>query len=199
MQNNHQLILAMAKKQGLIRPRDLADHGLPRVALTRLVRSEQISRVGRGLYALPERQISEHGALAEIARKQPQAIICLMSALRFHNITTQAPFEVWIAIANKARAPKIDYPQLRIMRFSDASLSDGIEKHKIDGVNVLITTIPRTVVDCFKFRNKIGLDVAIEALHESWRDQRLNMDELWHYAKMCRVTNVIRPYIESLS
>ena len=199
MQNSHQNILGLAAERGLIRPCDLDALGLPSIALTRLVRQGLLSRVGRGLYARPDRTVSEHGTLAEVARKHPQAIICLLSALRVHDLTTQAPFEVWIAIPNKAHAPKIDYPPMRIMRFSGAALTEGIEAHRIDGVTVRVTNVARTVADCFKFRNKIGLDVAMEALQEAWRSRRVSMDELWRYGTLCRVANVMRPYMESLS
>ena len=199
MANSHQNILDLAAERGLIRPRDLTERGLPTVALTRLVRQGRLQRVGRGLYALPDRPVSEHNALAEVARKHPQAIVCLLSALRFHDLTTQSPFEVWLAIPNKARAPKMDYPPLRIVRFSGAALTRGVEDHVIDGVPVRVTSVARTVADCFKFRNKIGLDVALEALQEAWRAKRVSMDELWRYATLCRVANVMRPYMESLS
>jgi predicted transcriptional regulator of viral defense system len=198
MADSYQNILDLAAERSLIRPRDLTERGLPTVALTRLVRQGRLQRVGRGLYALPDRPVSEHNALAEVARKHPQAIVCLLSALRFHDLTTQSPFEVWLAIPNKARAPKIDYPPLRIVRFSGAALTDGVEEHAIDGVPVRVTSVARTVADCFKFRNKIGLDVALEALQEAWRAKRVSMDELWRYATLCRVTNVMRPYMESL-
>ena len=198
MQNSHQNILDLAAQRGLIRPCDLDALGLPSIALTRLVRQGLLSRVGRGLYARPDRTVSEHGTLAEVARKHPQAIICLLSALRVHDLTTQAPFDVWIAIPNKAHAPKMDYPPLRVMRFSGAALTEGIETHRIDGVTVRVTNVARTVADCFKFRNKIGLDVAMEALQEAWRSRRVSMDELWRYGTLCRVANVMRPYMESL-
>ena len=190
---SHQNILDLAAERGLIRPRDLTERGLPTVALTRLVRQGRLQRVGRGLYALPDRPVSEHNALAEVARKHPQAIVCLLSALRFHDLTTQSPFEVWLAIPNKARAPKMDYPPLRIVRFSGAALTRGVEDRVIDGVPVRVTSVARTVADCFKFRNKIGLDVALEALQEAWRAKRASMDELWRYATLCRVANVMRP------
>ena len=199
MATSHQNILDLAAERGLIRPRDLTERGLPTVALTRLVRQGRLQRVGRGLYALPDRPVSEHNALAEVARKHPQAIVCLLSALRFHGLTTQSPFEVWLAIPNKARAPKMDYPPLRIVRFSGVALTRGVEDHVIDGVPVRVTSVARTVADCFKFRNKIGLDVALEALQEAWRAKRASMDELWRYATLCRVANVMRPYMESLS
>lgn len=198
MDDQNSQVLDLAYSQGLIRSRDLAARGLPRVALTRLVQRGQLTRVGRGLYAIA-RPTSEHGALAEVARRQPQAIICLLSALRFHNLTTQAPFEVWLAIPNKSRAPKMDYPPLRVVRFSGAALTEGIEEHRIDEVPVRITSVAKTVVDCFKFRNKIGLDVALEALREAWQEKRVSMDELWRFATLCRVANVMRPYLESLS
>jgi predicted transcriptional regulator of viral defense system len=199
MADSYQNILALAAERSLIRPRDLTERGLPTVALTRLVRQGRLQRVGRGLYALPDRPVSEHNALAEVARKHPQAIVCLLSALRFHDLTTQSPFEVWLAIPNKARAPKMDYPPLRIVRFSGAALTRGVEDHVIDGVPVRVTGVARTVADCFKFRNKIGLDVALESLQEAWRAKRASMDELWRYATLCRVANVMRPYMESLS
>jgi predicted transcriptional regulator of viral defense system len=196
--NSHQKILDLAAERGLIRPRDLTERGLPTVALTRLVRQGRLQTVGRGLYSLPDRPVSEHNTLAEVARKHPQAIICLLSALRFQDLTTQSPFEVWLAIPNKARAPKMDYPPLRIVRFSGDALTDGVEQYAIDGVPVRVTNEARTVADCFKFRNKIGLDVALEALQEAWRAKRVSMDELWRYATLCRVANVMRPYMESL-
>jgi predicted transcriptional regulator of viral defense system len=125
-------------------------------------------------------------------------VVCLLSALRLHELTTQSPYEVWLAIPNNARAPRIDYPPIRVVRFSGAALSEGIEERKIDGVTVRFTNVPKTIADCFKYRNKIGLDVALEALHEAWNSKRCQMDELWHYASICRVSNVIRPYLESL-
>ena len=199
MESSHQTILDLATQRGLIRPRDLDERGLPSVALTRLVRQGLLTRVGRGLYSRPDRVVSEHGTLAEVARKHPQGIVCLLSALRVHDLTTQSPFEVWVAIPNKARAPKMDYPPLRVVRFSGAALIEGVEEHVIDGVPVRVTNVARTVADCFKFRNKIGLDVALEALQEAWRAKRVGMDELWRFAALCRVANVMRPYMESLS
>lgn len=199
MKSARQTILDLAAQRGLIRPRDLHEYGLPSIALTRLLRQGLLTRVGRGLYALPDRTVSEHGTLAEVARKHPQAIFCLLTALRVHDVTTQSPFEVWLAIPNRARAPKMDYPPLRVLRFSGVALTEGIEEFVIDRVPVRVTNLARTVADCFKFRSKIGLDVALEALQESWRAKRVGMDELWYYAKLCRVANVMRPYMESLS
>ena len=192
-------LLDLVRNQGLIRPRDLAPLGIPRVSLTRAVRRGQLERIGRGLYGLPGRPVSAHGVLAEVARRVPKGVVCLLSALRFHGLTTQAPFEVWLAIENKSIAPKLDYPPLRIVRFSGAALTEGVEEHLVDGVTVRVTGVAKTVADCFKYRNKIGLDVALEALREAWREKRMTSDDLWRYAKVCRVANVMRPYLESLT
>jgi predicted transcriptional regulator of viral defense system len=199
MDTTAERLIDLVRNQGLIRPRDLAPLGIPRVALTRAVRRGQLERIGRGLYGLPGRPVSAHGALAEVARRVPKGVVCLLSALRFHGLTTQAPFEVWLAIDNKAIAPKLDYPPLRIVRFSGAALTAGVEEHVVDGVTVRVTGVAKTVADCFKYRNKIGLDVALEALREAWRKKRMTSDDLWHYAKVCRVANVMRPYMESLT
>ena len=192
-------LIDLVRNQGLIRPRDLAPLGIPRVSLTRAVRRGQLERIGRGLYGLPGRPVSAHGSLAEVARRVPKGVVCLLSALRFHGLTTQAPFEVWLAIENKAIAPKLDYPPLRIVRFSGGALTEGVEEHVVDGVMVRVTGVAKTVADCFKYRNKIGLDVALEALREAWREKRMTREDLWRYAKVCRVANVMRPYLESLA
>lgn len=191
-------LLDLARTQGLIRACDLTPLGIPRVALTRAVRRGELERIGRGLYGLPGRVVSAQGTLAEVARKVPKGVVCLLSALRFYELTTQSPFEVWLAIENKAVKPKLDYPPLRIVRFSGAALTEGVEKHVVDGVTVRVTSVAKTVADCFKYRNKIGLDVALEALREAWNAKRMTGDEIWHYAKVCRVANVMRPYLESL-
>lgn len=199
MDTTAERLIDLVRNQGLIRPRDLAPLGIPRVALTRAVRRGDLERIGRGLYGLPGRPVSAHGALAEVARRVPKGVVCLLSALRFHGLTTQAPFEVWLAIDNKAIAPKLDYPPLRIVRFSGAALTAGVEEQVVDGVTVRVTCVAKTVADCFKYRNKIGLDVALEALREAWREKRMTSDDLWRYAKVCRVANVMRPYMESLT
>jgi predicted transcriptional regulator of viral defense system len=207
MESTQDAILELAGDRGLIRPLDLDAHGLPRVSLTRLVRQGRLARVGRGLYALPDRPASEYSVLAEVARRHPRTVVCLLSALCFHKLTTQAPFEVWLAIPNKARPPQLDCPPLRIVRFSAPGLTEGVEEHEIDGVPVRITGIARTVADCFKHRNKIGLDVALDALKEALKERggarsgtgrRASLDEIWRYAQLDRVANVMRPYLEAL-
>jgi predicted transcriptional regulator of viral defense system len=199
MNTHEQHLLNLARRQRIIRSRDLEAEGIPRVTLTRLVRKGQLERVGSGLYSLPDAQISEHTSLAQVTRKCPHGIICLLSALRVHDLTTQSPHEVWLAISSKSRPPKLEYPPLRIVRFSGPALTEGIDEQEFDGVKVRVTNIPKTVADCFKYRNKVGLDVALEALQEAHRSRRMKIDELWDFAKMCRVTRVMRPYIESLT
>jgi len=192
-------LLELARARGLLRPHDLAPLGIPRVELTRAVGRGQLERVGRGLYGLAARTVSAHGTLAEVARRVPKGVVCLLSALRFHDLTTQAPFEVWLAIDNKAATPKLGYPPLRLVRFSGAALTEGVEEHVVDGVTIRVTGVAKTVADCFKYRNKIGLDVALEALRDAWIGRRMTSDEIWHYAKIDRVANVMRPYLESLA
>ena len=192
-------LLELVRAQGLLRPHDLAPLGIPRVALTRAVRRGQLERVGRGLYGLVARPVSAHGTLAEVARRVPKGVVCLLSALRFHDLTTQAPFEVWLAIDNKAATPKLDYPPLRLVRFSGAAQAEGVEEHVVDGVTVRVTGVAKTVADCFKYRNKIGMDVALEALRDGWAQRKLTIDALWHHAAVNRVANVMRPYLESVT
>ena len=192
-------LLDLARTRGLVRSNELALLGIPRVALTRAVRRGQLERVGRGLYGLVARPVSAHGTLAEVARRVPKGVVCLLSALRFHGLTTQAPFEVWLAIDNKAATPRLGYPPLRLVRFSGAALTEGVEEHVVDGVTIRVTGVAKTVADCFKYRNKIGLDVALEALREAWNVKRMTSDQIWHYAKIDRVANVMRPYLESLA
>lgn len=199
MSDSTAITLSLARRQGYFRPRDIEAAGVSRTALARLVDKGKIVRLSRGLYALPDQSVSEYTALAEVTAQTPNVLICLLSALQFHGLTTQSPFEVWVAIPNKARAPKIDYPPLRIFRFSGAALTEGVEEHQVDGITVRVTCVAKTVVDCFKYRNKIGVDVAIEALREAWAAKRATMDELWHYAHICRMTNVMRPYLETLT
>lgn len=192
-------ILELAKQMGIIRPRDVEAVGIHREYLLRLYRKGNLERIGRGLYALPGTHTSASLVLAEISKRLPNAVICLISALEFHNLTTQVAHSVWIAIENKSWEPTFDYPPLEIVRLTGRAFSFGVEKHKVDRITVKVYSPARTVADCFKFRNKIGLDVALEALRETWQSRKVNMDELWKAAKVCRVTNVMRPYLESIT
>jgi predicted transcriptional regulator of viral defense system len=192
-------ILELAKQMGLIRPRDVEAAGIHREYLLRLYRDGYLARVGRGLYALPGTQTSESISLAEVAKRVPNAVICLISALQFHNLTTQIANRVWIAIENKKWEPEFDYPPLELVRFSGRAFSFGVEEHQVNRVPVKIYSPAKTVADCFKFRNKIGLDVALEALRETWRSRKATIDELWEAAKVCRVANVMRPSLEAIT
>ena len=191
--------LRLACHNGLLRARDLKAQGLPTVALTRLVAAGKIERVARGIYSLPNKQVSAHRSLAEVALRVPRGVVCLLSALRVHEIGTQAPFEVWLALPGNVVAPRLDQPALRIVRMSESTLTEGVERVTVDGIAVPVFCAAKTVADCFKYRNKIGLDVALEALHEGWRLKRFTMDELSRYATINRVANVMRPYLESLT
>ena len=157
-------------------------------------------QLSRGLYTLPNRIVTEHSTLAEVAIKFPHSIFCLLTALQIHGLTTQSPHQVWLAVDVKARAPHMQYPPLKVVRFSGEALESGVQTKVIDEVvSICVTDIEKTIVDCFKYRNKIGIDIAIEALHEAWRSKRMSMDQVWEYAKICRVNNVMRPYLESLN
>lgn len=191
--------LQLLRKVGILRPQDLATYNLSPVTLYSLYRQGKVIRTGRGLYLLPDTELTEHHSLAEACKRVPQGMVCLLSALRFHNIGTQNPFEVWLAVDRKARRPQVDYPPLHIVRFSGAALTEGIEIQEIEGVTVRVYTIAKTVADCFKYRHKIGLDVALEALRESLSTRRCTHQELWHYAKICRVGKVMQPYLEALA
>ena len=192
-------VMTLVKHAGVLRPRDLTQHHIPRQYLLRLQRRGQLQKVGRGLYIASETHLTEHQSLVEACKRVPQGIICLLSALRFHGLTTQAPSEVWMAIDDKAWRPKVDNPRLHVVRFSGEALASGIEDHIIEKVHVWVYGPAKTVADCFKYRNKIGLDVALEALRGCWRHRRATMDEMWKYAKVCRVANVMRPYLESIA
>jgi predicted transcriptional regulator of viral defense system len=158
-----------------------------------------IRRVGRGLYVAQDADVTAEHSYAEAAKAVPHGVICLLSALRMHRLTTQAPFEVWMAIDVKARKPKIEYSPLRIARFSGAALTEGVQERSIEGVRVRLYGPAKTVADCFKFRNKVGLDVALEALRECLQQRKSTRDEIHHMAQVCRVANVMRPYMESLT
>jgi predicted transcriptional regulator of viral defense system len=190
---------ALTRRRGAVRSRELEAAGVARTQIARLVAAGTLVRLARGLYALPGQSRATEDGLLQIARRAPDARLCLLTALRLHGMTTQAPFEVWVAIGNKDRAPRLDWPPLRVVRFSGEALDAGVTTLKTGGVPMRITNVAKTVADCFKFRRLVGLDVAIEALREALRTRRARPDELWRYAKICRVTRVMRPYLEALA
>jgi predicted transcriptional regulator of viral defense system len=192
-------VLALARKQGVIRPRDLNSRGIPREYLRRLHAKGKLERPGRGLYIAADSRPTQNHSFAEAAKRVPKGVVCLLSALRFHGVTTEAPFEVWLAISAKARLPRVDHPPIRFVRFSGAALESNIEEHTIEGIKVRVYDAAKTVADCFKYRNKIGVDVAIEALRDCRKRRKASMDELWNAARVCRVGNVMRPYLEAVA
>lgn len=194
-----QRILDLAREKGMLRAADLQELGAPRMALTRLASSGQLEKVGRGLYRLPNADVSEHEGLAFVAVKVPQAVFCLLTALQFYELTTQLPRQVWIAMPRGSHAPRIEHPPLKMVQFTGASYSEGIEVFERDQVQLRVYNVAKTVADCFKHRNKIGLDVALEALKDALAQKKASVDDLWHYAKICRVSNVMRPYLEAIT
>jgi predicted transcriptional regulator of viral defense system len=192
-------VTELGRQRGLLRASDFASRGVSRVAVQRLCERGVLRQLERGLYSLADAEITEHHTLAETARRVPSGVICLLSALRFHEMTTQNPFEVWLALDRKARKPKADGLPLQIVRFSGKALTFGVEEHVIEGVPVRMTSPAKAVVDCFKYRNKIGVDVAVEALASYRRERRGTIDELLRAATVDRVARVIRPYVEAMS
>jgi predicted transcriptional regulator of viral defense system len=192
-------VLSLIRTQGVLRSRDLESHGLSREVLRRLHAAGKVDRLGRGLYVPAGASLSEHEMLATAAARIPNGVVCLLSALRFHSLTTQNPSEVWLAIDRKAHLPVKQALPLHIVRFSGKARTAGVEEHEIDGVLVRVYNAAKTVADCFKYRRKIGADIAMEALRDCWRSGKSTMDELWRYAAVCRVTNVMRPYLEAVA
>jgi len=191
-------ILELAHNSGVVSTGEVRSQGIHHEYLRQLCKESKLIRVGRGLYSLPDADVTVHHGLAQARKAIPKGVICLLSALRFHEIGTQAPHEVWVAIDRRAARSRAKYPRMRIVRFSGKSLSEGIDEHNVEGVRVRIYNPAKTVADCFKYRNKIGLDVALEALRETIRERRCTIDELWRYAKICRVTEIMRPYMEAI-
>ena len=166
--------------------------------LARLVDRGAVERVSHGRYRLPDAEITEHHGLAIAASAAPKSVICLLSALRFHDVTTQNPSEVWLAIERRSRAPRLDYPPLRIFRFSGRAFTRGVESIVIEGRRVRIYSLAKTIADLFKYRHKVGLEVAVEALRDSIRSRKVKPSEIDPFARICRVREVMRPYLEAL-
>jgi predicted transcriptional regulator of viral defense system len=192
-------LLELAKKQPILRVRDLAAARIHPEHLRRLWRRGVMERASRGVYRLVAAEYTVHLSLAEVAKRVPHGVICLISALQFHGLGTQMPPDVWLAVDRRSARPKSTNPQLRVVRLSGEAFSEGIEKRKIDGVTVQVYSPAKTIVDCFKFRNKVGQDVVLEALREGWRSRKVTMKELVHFSKVCRVEKAMRPYLESLA
>ena len=181
-----------------MRPRDLKRAGLPPEYLSYLYHQQRLEKLSRGLYALRDQSVDEHSSRLEAAKRVPDGILCLLSALEFHELTTQNPFEIWLALPAGRRSPKLGSIAVRFFHFSPESFRAGIEHHTIRGIEIKVYSVAKTIVDCFKFRNQIGLDVALEALKEGLKQKRFTQDELWNHARICRMTTVMRPYLEAL-
>lgn len=190
-------ILKMFRTARVLRPRDVEAAGISRTYLNKLFAEGVLDRPSRGLYVLQDDEPGEQRSLVEACHQVPRGVVCLLSALQFHELTTEAPFEVWLAVSAKARLPRVESPPLRIVRFSGAALTTGVHVHQIEGVAVRVYSPAKTVADCFKYRNKIGIDVAIAALRDCLRQRKATAEELWQAAKVCRMTNVMRPYLEA--
>jgi predicted transcriptional regulator of viral defense system len=193
-----QRVLDLVRRKGLLRASDLAAIDAPRVVLTRLTAAGVLDKVGRGLYRLPDHPGSELEGLGAVATKVPQAVFCLLTALQFHELTTQLPRQIWIAMPRGSHAPRFDYPPIKMVQFTGEAYTAGVETFKRDGIELRMYDVAKTVADCFKHRNKIGLDVALEALKEARAHSKASVDDIWRYAKICRVANVMRPYLESV-
>ncbi len=191
-------LLKLARQRAVITAADVARAGIHSQQITRLVADGALERIARGQYRLVERSVTEHHGLVVAARAVPHGVICLVSALDFHGIGTQLPPEVWIAIERGTRAPAARQLPLAIVRFSGAAFSEGIETHRIEGERVRVYSVAKTIADLFKQRNKVGLEVALEALREAWRERRFTMETLDRAARVCRVERIMRPYVEAM-
>ncbi len=198
MQNMIEKLITLAQTKGLLHTRDVAKEGIPRQYLKIACERRALERLGRGLYSIPNQLIGENISLAEVCTVAPRGVICLLSALRFHNLTTQLPSDVWLAIGQKDRRPKIETVAVRVFRFSQASLTSGVEIHTMHGVEIKVFSPAKTVADCFKYRNKIGLDVSIESLRDCLRLRKATVDELIKQSRICRVEKVMKPYLEAM-
>ncbi|MFT6735286.1 MAG: putative transcriptional regulator of viral defense system [Polaribacter sp.] len=193
-----QQVIDFMHRQIFVRPKDLVVAGLPKDYLYQLAKDGAIERLGRGLYQLPNSNFTEWTGYVEVQSRVPKGVFCLLSALVFHNIGTQNPHKLWIAIPNKAWRPEFDYPPVRYITMSGVGLDKCIETHVIEGVDIRVYSAAKTIADCFKFRNQLGIDVTLEALKEGWRGNKFTIDELMDCAEICRVRKIIQPYAESI-
>nr|WP_295130291.1 type IV toxin-antitoxin system AbiEi family antitoxin domain-containing protein [uncultured Roseateles sp.] len=197
--NQSDRILELAQHQRVLRAADVRAHGWSPQLLIRLHQTGKLQRIARGLYGLPDAEITEHQTLIEVCQRVPKSVLCLLSALQFNEIGTQIPHEVWIALPEATQTPALNYPTLRITRLRGTAYSDGIETVSEHGAPIRVYSAAKTVTDCFKFRNKIGLDVALEALKDAWQSRKVTMAELSRFAKINRVERVMQPYLEAMN
>ena len=191
--------LDLVKRLGLVRPKDLNQHGIPVIYLRRLLHRGELVQPARGVYAVAGHEPTLHHSLAMVSKRIPRGVVCLLSALAYHEIGTQLPSVVWLAIDQRSRPLVTTDLPAKIVRFGAKSLVEGVEEHSVEGVTMRITNPAKTVADCFKFRNKVGLDIVLEALRDAWRKRKVTMAELDRFAATNRVTHVMRPYLEMLT
>lgn len=189
--------LRFLRRKGVARSKELEALGLGRSQIQRLREAGVLLRVQRGLYRLADGEVGERSGLVEVARKVPAGVFCLLTALRLHGMTTQNPSEVWLAIPNRGWRPRIPYPPLRLVDRDAARLEQGVERHRVEGVDLRVYGPAQTVVDCFQYRNKVGLDVALEALREYRRLYPKGLPEVWRIAQDSRMAKVLQPYLEA--
>jgi predicted transcriptional regulator of viral defense system len=197
--NRDSQALQVIRRLGILRAADLEAHGIPRSEIYRLVRKGLVERQARGIYSASKHPVTAEHTLAQVAKQVPGGVFCLLTALRFHELTTQAPAEVWLALPEKARKPKLAHPRLRVTRFSGPALTEGIETLRVEGVEVRVYSAAKTVADCFKYRNKVGIDLAVEALRDFSHRHRGGATELARYARICRVSRVMQPYLDAIA
>lgn len=195
----HKALKELFNGETVLRSRDLEQRGLSRTQIREAMDIGALNRVGRGLYALPGAEPSEHNSLVQVVKRVPHSAICLLSALRFHDLTSQNPHEVWIAIGPKDRKPTLEYPSIKVVRYGAERFGIGLEEHEVEGTTLRVYSVARTVVDLFRYRNKVGLDVALEALKEGWKEGKFSLAEINRIAGICRMRNVMKPYLESLA
>lgn len=189
--------LNLVRKAGVLRPRDLDAHGIQRTYLQRLLEQGLLERVAFGLYRITGAELTEKQSQIEVIRRVPEGVLCLLTALQYHELTTQSPREVWVAVRAKAWRPRTSPVPLHIVHLSGAAFEYGVEAHVVGGVTMRVYSAARTVADCFKFRSRVGLDVALESLRDYRRKRRGGMDALWRAAEVCRVARVMKPYLEA--
>jgi predicted transcriptional regulator of viral defense system len=202
MQNSHtqrQKARTVLAERGIARLKELRSAGITAATVSRMERDGDLVRLGRGLYQLPDAPLHAQHSLAEAAKRVPKGVVCLASALAYHGLTDQLPRKVWLAIGNKDWSPKSDRPPLRIVRFTESLLTDGVETHSIEGVSVKVFKVAKTIADCFRHRRTVGLSVAIEGLQEALRQRKATPNEIARHAERGGVAGVVRPYLEALT
>lgn len=198
-QSKSERIIQLAQKLGVLRPKDLVPHGIQAEYLRRLCDKGLIKKVGRGSYVLADTTLSSNLSLAIVGRAVPNGVICLRSALAFHGLATPNAAEVFVAIERRAARPRVDYPEVKVARLGGPAFTEGVDTHLVENVKVKVYALEKTLADLFKFRNKIGPHIAVDALRSAMAERALNMKKLWHYAKLCRVERVMKPYVDALA